>query len=62
MLAWNLLIQSMMLQIMGSKYHAQSKCFEVPDGAVFVIKKLCKSLVFILVYDVAMRPLLLKLF
>ena len=38
MRTWKLLIQSKVLQIMGSKYHAHLKYFEITDGGVFGIK------------------------
>ena len=40
MRTWKLLIQSKVLQIMGSKYHAHLKYFEITDGVVFGIKKI----------------------
>ena len=60
---WNLLssIQSMVLQIMGSKYHVHLKYFEITDGVVFGIRKIV-SLVFKYVFDFAMGPLHFKLF
>ena len=35
---WNLLMQSMVLQIIGSNYHAHLKYFGITNGVVFGIK------------------------
>ena len=37
---WNLLMQSMVLQIMGSNNHAHLKYFGITNGVVFGIKKI----------------------
>ena len=39
---WNLVIQSMVLQVVSSKYHAHLKYFKITDGVVFGIKKIVK--------------------
>ena len=36
---WNLLMQRMVLQIMGSNYHAHLKYFEITNGVLFGLKK-----------------------
>ena len=60
---WNLLLQSMVLQIMGSNnYHAHLEYFGITNGVVFGIKKLCKFLVFKYALDFAIEPLLSELF
>ena len=38
---WNLLMQSMVLQIMDSNYHVHLKYFGITNGVVFGIKKKC---------------------
>ena len=55
---WNLLMQSMVLQIMGSNYHSHLKYFGITDG----IKKLCKLLLFKYVFDFAMIHYFLSYF
>ena len=57
--AWNLWMESMVLQIMGSNYHAHLKYFGITNRVVFgVEKKLCKFLLFKYVFDFAKGPLL----
>ena len=37
---WNLLMQSMVLQMMGSNYHAHLKYFGITNGGVFGVKNI----------------------
>ena len=46
---------------MGSNYHDHLKYFRINNGVLFGIKKLCKFLVFIFVFDFAMGSLLFEL-
>ena len=50
----------MVLQIMGSNYHAHSKYCGIINGVVFGIKRIMQDSSFKYVFDFAMEPLLFK--
>ena len=65
MRTWNLLIPSLVLQMMmmSSKYHSHLKYFEITDGVVFGIKKIVQVSSFqICIWFCYARLLIFKLF
>ena len=53
-------MQSMVLQIIGSNYHALLKHFRMINGVVFGIKKIVEVSSFLILFDFTMGLLLFK--